>query len=43
LANTEYTASSVTFMPMFTSSGSVAARTGTSVYEVAYLRNKRRG
>jgi prepilin-type N-terminal cleavage/methylation domain-containing protein len=43
LTNTEYTTSSVTFMPMFTSSGSVAARSGTSVYEVAYLRNKRRG
>jgi type II secretory pathway component PulJ len=43
LANTEYTASAVTFMPMFTSSGSIAQRTGTSVYEMAYLRNKRRG
>jgi type II secretory pathway component PulJ len=43
LANTEYTNSSVTFMPIFTSSGSVAERTGTSMYELAYLRNKRRG
>jgi type II secretory pathway component PulJ len=33
LTNTEYTSSTVTFMPIFTSSGSVAARTGTSVYE----------
>jgi type II secretory pathway component PulJ len=43
LANTEYTTSAVTFMPMFTSAGSIAERTGTSVYEMAYLRNKRRG
>lgn len=43
LTNTEYTTSAVTFMPIFTSAGSVAERTGTSVYELAYLRNKRRG
>ena len=43
LANTEYTKSSVTFMPIFTSSGSSAARTGTSIYATSYLRNKRRG
>ena len=43
LANTEYTKSSVTFMPIFTSSGSVAQRTGTALYTTAYLRNKRRG
>jgi hypothetical protein len=43
LANTEYATSSVTFMPIFTSGGSVAARTGTTVYATAYLRNKRRG
>jgi hypothetical protein len=43
LANTEYATSSVTFMPIFTSAGSVAARTGTTVYATAYLRNKRRG
>jgi len=43
LANTEYATSSVTFMPIFTSAGSIAERTGTSVYETAYLRNKRRG
>ena len=43
LANTEYTKSSVTFMPIFTSSGSQAKRTGTSLYNPSYLRNKRRG
>lgn len=43
LANTEYTKSSVTFMPIFTSSGSQAQRTGTSLYTTSYLRNKRRG
>ncbi len=43
LANTEYANTSVTFMPIFTSAGSVAERTGTSIYETAYLRNKRRG
>ncbi|PYK75108.1 MAG: hypothetical protein DME42_03300 [Verrucomicrobia bacterium] len=43
LANTEYTSTAVTFMPIFTMSGSPAARTGTSLYGTAYLRNKRRG
>jgi prepilin-type N-terminal cleavage/methylation domain-containing protein len=43
LANTEYTKSSVTFMPIFTSSGSQAQRSGTSLYSTSYLRNKRRG
>ena len=43
LANTEYTRTAVTFMPTFTMSGSPAARTGTSLYGTAYLRNKRRG
>jgi hypothetical protein len=43
LANTEYANTSVTFMPIFTSSGSAAFRTGTSLYATAYLRNKRRG
>jgi Tfp pilus assembly protein PilW len=43
LANTEYTKSSVTFMPIFTSSGSAAERSGTSLYATSYLRNKRRG
>jgi prepilin-type N-terminal cleavage/methylation domain-containing protein len=43
LANTEYTKTSITFQPIFTSGGSVAARSGTTVYSTAYLRNKRRG
>ena len=43
LANTEYTSTTVTFMPTFTLSGSPAARTGTSLFGTAYLRNKRRG
>lgn len=43
LANTEYANTSVSFMPIFTSAGSVAERTGTTVYSTAYLRNKRRG
>jgi hypothetical protein len=43
LANTEYANTSVTFMPIFTSSGSIAQRTGTSLYAKAYLRNRRRG
>lgn len=43
LTNTEYMTSSVTFMPIFSSGGSIAKRTGTSVYATAYLRNKRRG
>ena len=43
LANTEYTRTAVTFMPTFTMSGSPAARTCTSLYGIAYLRNKRRG
>src|SRR5438874_1904413 len=43
LANTEYANTSVTFMPIFTSGGAAASRTGTSLYATAYLRNKRRG
>ena len=43
LSNTEYTNTAVTFMPIFTMSGSPAARTGTSLFSTAYLRNKRRG
>jgi prepilin-type N-terminal cleavage/methylation domain-containing protein len=43
LANTEYANTSVIFTPIFTSNGSVASRTGTSLYATAYLRNKRRG
>jgi hypothetical protein len=43
LANTEFTKTSITFQPIFTSSGSPASRSGTTVYSTAYLRNKRRG
>jgi prepilin-type N-terminal cleavage/methylation domain-containing protein len=43
LANTEYAKTSVTFAPIFSSNGSTASRTGTSLYATAYLRNKRRG
>ena len=43
LVNTECATTAVTFMPTFTMSGSPAARTGTSLYGTAYLRNKRRG
>ena len=43
MANTEYTNTSVTFQPIFTSSGSVASRSGTNISALAYLRNKRRG
>src|SRR5467141_597544 len=43
LANTEYSNTSVTFMPIFTVNGSPAQRTGTTVYSTSYLRNKRRG
>jgi hypothetical protein len=43
LANTEYTNSSVTFQPIFTSNNVAAERTGTTLCSTAYLRNKRRG
>lgn len=43
LANTEYAKTSVTFAPIFSSNGTTASRTGTSLYATAYLRNKRRG
>lgn len=43
LANTEYASTTVTFMPMFTSSGSDVQKSGTTVCSTAYLRNKRRG
>jgi Tfp pilus assembly protein PilW len=43
LANTECANTSVTFLPIFTSGGAVASRSGTSMYATAYLRNKRRG
>jgi len=43
LANTEYTKTSITFQPIFTSGGQDASRSGTTVFSTAYLRNKRRG
>jgi prepilin-type N-terminal cleavage/methylation domain-containing protein len=43
LANTECATTSVTFQPIFTSSGMAAERSGTSLFATAYLRNKRRG
>lgn len=43
LTNTEFTKTSISFQPIFTSSGSPATRSGTTVYSTAYLRNKRRG
>jgi type II secretory pathway component PulJ len=43
LANTEYTNTTVTFLPIFTSANTVAERSGTAVCATAYLRNRRRG
>lgn len=43
LSNTEYTTSTVTFQPIFTINNLTAQRSGTTVYTLAYLRNRRRG
>jgi prepilin-type N-terminal cleavage/methylation domain-containing protein len=43
LTNTEYTNTTVTFLPIFTSGNTAAEQTSTTVYGTAYLRNKRRG
>jgi len=43
LANTEYSTMAVTFRPIFTSGNIADERTGTTVFSLAYLRNKRRG
>ena len=43
LANTEKTTMAVTFQPIFTSGNVTDERTGTTVFSLAYLRNKRRG
>ena len=43
LANTEYTDTSVTFLPIFTTGNAVAERSGTTVCATSYLRNRRRG
>jgi Tfp pilus assembly protein PilW len=43
LANTEYSSTTVTFLPIFTSANAAAERTGTMVCATSYLRNRRRG
>jgi hypothetical protein len=46
LSNTEYTTSTVTFLPIFKTGGTSddnLRKAGTTVYTIAYLRNKRRG
>jgi prepilin-type N-terminal cleavage/methylation domain-containing protein len=43
LTNTEYATMAVTFRPIFTSGNVADERTGTTVFSLAYLRNKRRG
>jgi hypothetical protein len=42
LANTQYTNTSVTFLPLFTSGGQAYSRSGTTVCATSYLRNRRR-
>jgi prepilin-type N-terminal cleavage/methylation domain-containing protein len=43
LVNTEYTTMAITFQPIFTRGNVADERTGTTVFSLAYLRNKRRG
>lgn len=43
LSNTEYTNTTISFLPIFTSGNLPAERTGTTLFSTAYLRNKRRG
>ena len=43
LTNTEYSTMAVTFHPIFTRGNIADERTGTTVFSLAYLRNKRRG
>jgi prepilin-type N-terminal cleavage/methylation domain-containing protein len=43
LSNTEYLTTSITFLPIFTSAGAAAERSGTTLFSTAYLRIKRRG
>jgi Tfp pilus assembly protein PilW len=43
LSNTQYTTTSITFQPTFTSGGAAAEQSGTTVFATTYLRNKRRG
>jgi len=42
LSNTEYLTTNITFLPVFTSGGATASRTGTTLFSTAYLRNLRR-
>jgi Tfp pilus assembly protein PilW len=42
LANTAYLTTSITFLPIFTSGGATAERSGTTLFSTAYLRNLRR-
>ena len=43
LSNTEYTQSTVTFLPVFTSGNPTNERAGTTTFSLSYLRNRRRG
>ena len=43
LTDTEYTTMAITFLPIFTSGNVADERAGTTVFSLAYLRNKRRG
>ena len=43
LSNTEYTQTTVTFLPVFTSGNSTNERAGTTMFSLSYLRNRRRG
>ena len=42
LSNTQYLTTNITFLPVFTSGGATASRTGTTLFSTAYLRNLRR-
>jgi type II secretory pathway component PulJ len=42
-SNTEYTRTTVTFLPIFTSGSLATERSGTTLFSTSYLRNKRRG
>jgi prepilin-type N-terminal cleavage/methylation domain-containing protein len=43
LSNTQYLGTQITFLPIFTSGGATAERSGTTLFSTAYLRNTRRG
>jgi type II secretory pathway pseudopilin PulG len=42
LSNTQYLTTNITFLPIFTSGGATASRTGTTLFSTAYLRNLRK-